>query len=58
MFTYIRNYITNISIDHTDFFIAFFMLKNRAENRTFCIVLKDEEGPELDVFVCSNRRCL
>lgn len=46
LFAYIRNAITNISINHTDFLIAFFMLRNKAENRIFCIVLKDEGGPE------------
>lgn len=46
MFTYIGNAIINICINHTDFFIAFFMLRTRVENRTFCIVLKYEGGPE------------
>lgn len=39
--------IANININYADFFIAFkAMLRNRAENRTYCLVLIDEGWPE------------
>lgn len=47
MFTLAILTIANININHTDFFIAFkTVLSNRAENRTYCFVLKVEGGSE------------
>lgn len=51
MFTLAILTIANININHADVFIAFkTMLRNRAENGTYCLVLKDEGGPE--PFMC------
>lgn len=39
--------LTIANINHADFFIACkTMLRNRVENRTYCLVLKDEGGLE------------
>lgn len=47
MFTLAILTIANININYTDFFIAFnTILRNRAGNRTYCLVLTDERGPE------------
>lgn len=46
MFTLAILTIANININHTDFVAFKTVLRNRAENRRYCLVLKDEGGSE------------